>query len=196
MRNRALTIAAAALLAASAHAQAQDDFAGSQYKTSGVQIGAYLNGTSATYEQGDETDSGVGLTLRLGYGFGNRLSVFFAATGSSMDSGDYTLAHADFGARYLFADARLRPYVQGAFSGRALRFDFAGETLEARGAAPTVGAGLEYGLGRSAALDVGLNYTFGNYNEGRLSGGSWEDLGEDRIESGSARVDVGVVWRP
>jgi hypothetical protein len=39
----------------------------------------------------------------LGYGFGSRFSIFLAGTGSSMDSGDYKLAHADFGGRYLLS---------------------------------------------------------------------------------------------
>jgi hypothetical protein len=113
-----------------------------------------------------------------------------------MEDGDYTMGHFDLGVRYLLSTARFRPYVEGAFSGRAVSIDVFGETLEIRGAGPTVGGGLEYSFGRAAALDVGLAYTFGKYTEGRLGGGSWEDLGNESIKGTSARFNIGVVWRP
>jgi opacity protein-like surface antigen len=166
-----------------------------QYNTSGIQLGAYLTGIGASYEGGDETDSGGGLTFRIGYGF-SRFSIFAAATGASMDSGDYTLAHFDVGGRVLLADARLRPYLQAAFTGRAAEIDVLGENLQIRGAGPSVGGGLEYAFSRTAALDVGLHYTFGKYSEGRLNNGSWEDLGAEGMKSSTARFDVGVIWRP
>ncbi len=174
------------------HAQA---VAGS-YNNSGLQLGAYLNGTGATYEDVDETDSGSGFTVRVGYGFGNRVSLFLAGTGSSMESGDYTMGHADLGARYLFSEARLRPYMQAAISGRAAIVDLGSETLEMRGVGPSLGAGLEFGITRSAAIDLGLNYTLGRYTEARFRGNSWEDLGNDGMKSSSARVDLGLIWRP
>lgn len=166
------------------------------YKTSGVQLGAYLSGTGATYDGSDETDSGSGLTLRLGYGFNERISIYAAGTGASMEQGDYTLGHFDVGARFLVSQARLRPYLQAAYTGRAASIDIGGETLDIRGAGPSIGGGIEYAFGRAAALDVGLNYSLGSYSEGRLGGGEWEDFGSEDLSSTSARVDIGLIWRP
>jgi hypothetical protein len=191
MIGKILPAAIALALAAAAPAAAQE-----AYKTSGFVLGAYLTGAGVTVEDSDEADSGAGLTLRLGYGFGDRLAVYAAGTGSSMEDGDYNMGHFDLGLRYLLSTARLRPYAQGAISGRALVIPFLGTDLEARGSGVTFGGGLEYSFGRTAALDVGLDYTVGKYTEGRVSGEPWEDLGNESFSSNSARFNVGVVWRP
>jgi opacity protein-like surface antigen len=197
MKTRFIAAAAALclLMAGVATPASAQPFQTPAYKTSGFQLGAYLSGVGASYEESNETDSGGGLTFRLGYGFG-KFALYAAGTGASMESGDYTLAHVDLGARYLFTDSRLRPYLQAALTGRASEIGFLGNSIEVRGAGPTLGAGLEYGLGRSAALDLGLNYTFGKYTEARLNNGPWEDLGSEGTQSSTARVDLGVIWRP
>ena len=179
---------ALALVAAPAAAQ--------EYPTSGFVLGAYVTGTGITVEDGDEADSGRGLTLRLGYGFGNRFSAYVAGTGSSMEQGDYIAGHFDLGARYLLSTARLRPYVEGALSGQALSIPVQGVDFETRGAGLTAAGGLEYSFSRKAALDVGLGWTFGEYNEGRIDGGEWVDLEEESFSSTSARLSIGIVWRP
>jgi hypothetical protein len=187
--------AAAALLlvvAAPALAAAQD---GTE-RTAGFQLAAYVSGTGAMYEGADEADSGAGLTVRLGYGFTGRIAAYASASGASMESGDYTLAHADLGARFLLTDRRLRPYVQAALSGRAASIRIFDEVFEMRGVGPTVGGGFEYGVGRSAALDVGMSYTFGKFTETRFGGGPWEKIGSDAPGSSTVRLDVGMMWRP
>jgi hypothetical protein len=195
MKLRYAAVAACALLAWSP-AEAQTPLEGPEHSTAGFALGAYLNGTAASFEGGDGTESGGGLTLRLGYGFGSAFSVFVAGTGASMESGDYTLAHLDLGARYLLRTARLRPYVEGAVSAQNLRADLYGHTLEVRGGGPSVGGGLEYSFGRSAALDVGMRYTSGRFIKGRLVGEPWERLEGESFDATSARFDIGMVWRP
>jgi hypothetical protein len=68
---RTLVIAAVATAVATAPAAAQgpQESWPMDYKTSGLALGLSLNGTAATFEEGDETDSGGGIGFRLGYGF-------------------------------------------------------------------------------------------------------------------------------
>jgi hypothetical protein len=167
-----------------------------QYKTSGFQLGAALAGTGIQVEDADEAESGAGLSLRLGYGFTDRVSVFAQGTGASMEDGDYDLGHFDLGVRYLFSTARLRPYVEGGVGARAVQMEIGGTDVEVAGGALTLGGGLEYSFGRTAGLDVGLDYTFGEFNQGRLDGGDWEDLESESFSATSARFNVGIVWRP
>lgn len=167
-----------------------------QYKTAGFQLGAALNGTGLQVEDADEAESGGGLSLRLGYGFTPRVSVFAQGTGATMEDGDYSLGHFDLGVRYLFSTARLRPFVQGAVGGRAAQMELGGTDVELGGAALTLGGGLEYAFGRTAGLDVGLDYSFGKFDQARVDGGAWEDMGSESFSATSARFNVGVVWRP
>jgi hypothetical protein len=165
--------------------------------TSGLQLGVYLNGTSLSVQEEDDLESGGGIAARIGYGLPNGLSVFLGGTTARMDPGDYTLVHYDMGARYQFRNrARLRPYLEAAVSGNSVRFDFLGETIQMRGIGPTGGAGLEYGIGHSLALEAGLAYTFGRYTQARLSGERWEALDEDSFRTEAARFNLGIVWRP
>jgi opacity protein-like surface antigen len=188
--------AVACSLLAWSPADAQSPFEGPEHRTSGFVLGAYLNGTAASFEGEEQMDSGGGLTLRLGYGPSSALSVFLAGTGASMESGDYTMAHVDLGARYLLRTARLRPYVEGGVSAQNMKADLFGYTVEVRGGGPTLGGGLEYSFGRSAALDVGMSYTFGRFTRGRVVGEPWEKLEGESFSATSARFDIGMVWRP
>lgn len=207
MKSTVHAIACAAVLACAlstpAAAQMEEPIARS--KTAGVSLGVFANGSAATLEGSDEVDSGGGVTLSLGYGFTDNVSVFASVTGASVqpespdDASDYALAHADLGLRFAFASTRsaLRPFVQAAVNGRAASFDFGNEgTVDARGSGFTGGVGLSWFASPALALEAGLSYTIGKFDEGRVDDSDWVDLGDDALEINSTRVDLGVSWHP
>lgn len=174
------------------------------YKTGGLSLGLYLNGTSVSNEDNDDIESGGGASLRIGYGFPMGLTLFIQGTGANVTTAgnsddSYVMGHGDLGLRYGFrAFQKINPYVEAAFSGRT--FTYATGTqigdIDLRGAAFTGGAGVEIYLARSVALDLGLLYSVGEFNEGKTTGGSWEDLGSDALSVNTARFNLGLAWHP
>lgn len=168
------------------------------YDTGGLVLGAALNGVAVQTEDEEELESGGGLTLQGGYGFGP-LTVFLrlggdAVTGAS-GGGDYSLAHVDLGGRYhLGGTSRWQPFLEAAYSGRAVTFDAI--DLDARGAGITLGGGLFYFIAPAFSLGATLDYTFGDFEEARVSEGEWVDLGSDAFSVTTTRVDLGVNWHP
>jgi hypothetical protein len=166
----------------------------------GFSVGAYLNGTAATYEGDSTIESGAGLTLRLGYGFSTNFEVFAQMAGASLQHDGYTdrygVGHFDMGVHYNFSQAasKNRPYVFGALSGRALTMEVV--DLDLRGVAFTAGGGLRHFFNPALALDVNLGMTFGSLGEGRAGGGSWQDLGSDSIGMTTSRFNMGLSWHP
>lgn len=207
MKNIVRTFALAAALAStlSTTAAAQLDApAPLRSRTAGFNLGVYLNGSAVRVEDSDVIESGAGGTVHLGYGITENVSLFFRVNGAAIESddlpsGSYAMAHADIGARYSFlaSSSAWRPFIQGAFSGRAVSIDEGSAgTLEARGPGFTAGAGLEYFVTPRVALEAGLSYSFGKFNEGRLNGGDWTDFEDEAFDATSSRFDLGVSWHP
>jgi opacity protein-like surface antigen len=171
-------------------------------KTSGITLGVYLNGSSVKAEDQNESESGGGLSVRLGYGFSENLQLYAAGTGANIEYADaddtYGMGHFDLGARYMFGSGlnSARPYLNAAFSGRAASFDFGTETADLRGTGFTVGGGLEYFVNPSLAFEGGLDLTFGEFSEGRVGSGSWQDLGAESFRATSGRFNLGLAWHP
>jgi hypothetical protein len=169
-------------------------------KTEGFSVGLYLNGTAAQYEGDSTIESGGGLALRAGYGLSPNFDLFAQLTGASVQhdgmSDRYGVGHFDLGAQYNFgqAQARLRPYMFGALSGRAVSLDIV--NVDMRGAGFSFGGGLRYFFNPAFAVDANLGMTFGSLGEGRLAGGSWEDLGNDSVGMTSSRFNLGISWHP
>ncbi|HEU0054576.1 MAG TPA: outer membrane beta-barrel protein, partial [Longimicrobium sp.] len=193
MRNRVLSLAlAAALVPVFAVNAAAQEIVGELppvSKTRGFSLGAFLNASGVQVEDSD-AENGIGAGVQVGYGFGQHVTVFFRVTGTSVDSpgnaedDNYTLGHADLGARYSFGtfSSKLRPFLGGAFSGRALSFNLIeGGTLETRGPAFTGSGGLEYFLSRNFALEAALSIAYGEFNEGRYENSGWVDLEGDAL---------------
>lgn len=199
MTNPVRTLAAAALLAGALHTPAA-----AQSNTQGFSVGAFLNGSAAQVEDADEADSGGGLSLHLGYGVNESVSLFARVSGAAIEAegfaeDQYALAHFDLGARYSFGStaSRLRPFLQGAYSGRAASFDLGSEgTLDVRGSGFTGGGGLEYFVSPTMSIEGGLSFTSGEFNEGRLDGSEWVDLDDTSFDMTTTRVDLGVTWHP
>ncbi|HEY0037556.1 MAG TPA: outer membrane beta-barrel protein [Longimicrobium sp.] len=178
---------------------AQDAPAQQRFTTSGFQFTVGLTGAQSTIEEGESATTGIGISLHAGYGITRRLSLFAGGTGTTMESGKYALAHVDLGGRFLLSEAQLRPYLQAGWTGRLAREEipehFDDEVIQIRGAGPSVGAGVEYGVSPEAAVDVGLVYTGGDYTEGKITKDPWTDLGSDAFGARSLRFTVGVTAR-
>lgn len=171
------------------------------YKTDGLLLGLAANGTSIGGDDFEDAEAGAGLSLRLGYGFTPAIGIFLQATGANIQIADgggdsYALVHGDIGARFnVLPGRRINPFVEGAIGGRQFTYQVPelGD-LELRGAAYTLGGGAEIFLAQTVAVEIGLDYSVGDFNEGRL-GGEWEDLGGD-ISANSARFNLGLNWHP
>lgn len=207
MKNivRAFVLAAGMAGTAAAPAAAQfDDEPAARSNTQGFNLGLFLSSAAAIVEDSDEADAGRGLSLQAGYGFNDNVSVFTRLSAALIESegfvdDQYALAHFDLGLRYSFAGtgSAIRPFVQGAFSGRGASFDLGDEgQLDTRGNGFTGGVGLEYFFSPVLALEGGFSYTVGELNQGRLDGGEWTDLDDASIDLSSGRLDLGISWHP
>lgn len=182
--------------------------ASAQLSTSrGWSLGAHLQATSLTVEDSDAS-SGAGLGLRLGYGFNRIVTGFVHVDGSEIDivsgsaiSGAWSLAHAEVGARFHFANSLRRwvPYLETSVGARSVSIEDAvvnGDDLgkvSFNGAAVTVGAGLSTFLTRRLALDASMKWTGGEFTEVDVGSMSQRDLD---IDAASFRFGVGFVWWP
>jgi opacity protein-like surface antigen len=175
--------------------------------TRGLSLGLYLQGASLEVEGGDP-GSGGGGGLRVGYGFNRIVTGFVRFDGSKTDiedatvEGQWTLGHAEIGARFHFANSLRRwvPWLEAAAGGRAVSVSDAvveGEQETAdvtfSGGAFSLGGGLDVYLSQNWALDVGLAWTSGEFNE--IEVGAISASGLD-IDAQSFRFNVGVAWWP
>ena len=202
MKNIVRALALAATLSGALVTAASAQVVEPRSKTSGVNIGLFLNGSAVQVEDSEEVESGGGLGLHLGYGFNQRIQLFARANMANIEgsdgSGNYDMAHFDLGVRYSFGGAAsaLRPFVQGALNGRAAAFETVEGDLEARGPGFTAGGGLEYFFSRTVALEAGLAFSFGEFNEGRLGNSDWVDLENEAFGVTTTRFDIGVSFHP
>jgi hypothetical protein len=67
-------------------------------------------------------------------------------------------------------------------------------SIESRGAGVSLGGGVRYFFSPKLALDSGLRFTFGEFSEGRVGNGSWNDMGEYATSSTTTRFNVGVSY--
>ena len=201
-RMLALAAAVAGPLAA-APAAAQLDPIPLRSSTSGFNLGVFLNGSAIQAEDSDVVESGGGLGLHLGYGFSEAVSVFLRVDVASIRSedlaDDYAMAHADIGARFSFGQptSQFRPFLQLALSGRAISWDTGPQgDLQARGGGVSAGAGLEYFVSPTLAIEGGLHLSHGDFSEGRLGDGDWVEFGNESFSATSSRLDLGISWHP
>lgn len=173
--------------------------------TRGIFLNAHLNATGIGYDDDDfDTQSGGGLGVQFGYGVSNLVTLFLGVDGAVMSSDDvedaFTLAHVDAGAQFNFGRPRsaARPYGVVALTFRQATFDL-GEGNQAfevdfSGGGLTLGGGLKYFFSRVAALDVGLNLTFGQFNDVQVGGVTVQNALD--LNATSGRFVVGLSWFP
>lgn len=169
--------------------------------TNGFNIGLHLNGSSITIEEfgfDDETNSGGGGGLVLGYGFGERAALYLNFDGAAInadEADEYTLGHGDLGVLLHFGSpyAALRPYVDLGLTGRVATFQTDIGDVNISGGALTVGGGLKYFFTPGLALDAALKLSFGQFTEVELNGRT-ADI--DDIDANTGRFNIGLVWYP
>jgi opacity protein-like surface antigen len=191
MRSTCL-LAAAILVAAPSPGQAQES------STKGLMGNLHYSRTTLTSDQdGAEMDQGNGIGGRLGWGFTPNLTVYLGLEAAKLiegggAGGDYGLGHFDLGVTYNFgnSDRALVPYVEGAVGVRAIAYSTIAGDFQQLGTSFTLGGGVNYFLSRSTALQVGLNYTGGKFDNSTLDGDEVPDSG---MSASGVRVMVGFT---
>lgn len=181
---------------------------GAKSNTTKLFLGAELTGGSISSDEfGDDSESGAGLSLRIGYGFTSLFSIFLEGSGVniSADGETWVLGHGDLGARFHFSNERRSwaPFVEAAFTTRTgTREDFAltgpgGQVqrgkLEISGGAFTVGGGVLFFFGPKLALSTALKVSSGEFDTVTFNNVSVSGL---EVDATSARVNVGLSWFP
>ena len=190
---------AALLFVTSVHAQ--------ESTTRGFTLGVHASGASLTVENGDTNAAGGG-GIRVGYGLNRIVTLFAQFDGGQFDvsesdgiGGQWTMGHADLGARFHFANS-LRswvPYLQAAFSGRAVDVTDAvvdgtgSPDISFSGGALTLGGGLMAYFTETLALDVQLSWSGGEFTQVDIESIS---VGSLDIDAESSRFSVGIAWWP
>jgi opacity protein-like surface antigen len=196
-----LIIAAAFACSATASLHAQ------RSTSRGLSLGLHVQGVSLEVENGDAR-SGGGLGARVGYGFNRIVTGFIHVDGAQIDipegsdiTGTWSMAHAEIGARFHFANSLRRwvPYLETSIGGRAVTVDDAivNDTtvnkVSFNGGSFTLGGGLSVFFKKSVALDVSLKLTGGTFNEVDFGSVALRNID---IDASSARFGVGVIWWP
>jgi len=164
----------------------------------GLMLAGHLNGSALSPEGEEKVESGGGLGLAVGYGFNRMVTLYLGVDGASMNADrpedDYTLGQADLGVRvHLGGDSRAAVFfLDGALTGRVARYDVAGSNLDISGTGLSLGGGLEYFFSPGFALDVGLKFTFGSFDEISFEGET-ENID---ISATGTRLNLGVSWYP
>jgi len=178
--------------------------------TRGFLLGAHLGAATFQPESGNRSNAG-GAGIVIGYGVNRSLTLFFQADGAEFDvdsqgddlTGTWSMAHADLGIRYHFANSLRRwvPYLQGSFTARAVNLTdipevsvFAGEEVRFTGGALTLGGGVMFYTSRSFAVDLGLLFGGGRFTD--VTVGNTTQTGLVDIDAQSTRLNIGVAWWP
>ena len=158
----------------------------SPYSTRG--LGLSLSYNQSAVDGGGRGWNLGGAGLAASYGLGDRLSLF-----TRYDYG-YRSAHLDAGARYTFRGPAqaLRPYVELAATRVGSREGSIFQDVRQSGFGVTAGAGVEYFLGRSVSLDLGVLHSEGRYTSTVVEGTRLDGTGRFQ----SSRLNAGLRWRP
>ena len=181
--------------------------AGQKSTTRGLNLGAHLQAAALSVQE-EDGDGGGGGGIRVGYGLNRIVTLYIEADGVSVTSessdefqGTWALAHADLGVRFHFANT-LRswvPYLEVALGARAASVkdvESNGQTvgdITFNGGSFSFGGGIYAYFTQTFALDVGLKFSDGTFNEVDLGAVSLNNLD---IDATSTRFKVGIVWWP
>lgn len=162
----------------------------------GFHLAVYLNGSAIQYEDANDTESGGGVALALGWGINRTVTIYLRGSAAEVDMAGlndaYALAHFDLAARVHFRgpEAKVLPFVIAGASVRAAEIDLLGAPFSITGAGPTLGGGMAIFLNPSLAIDIGLTWTAGTFTEAEYRG-MREEID---ISATSTRFEVGVAW--
>ena len=175
--------------------------------TRGLHLGFHLQGASLSVEEADPSGGG-GAGVRIGYGINRIVTLYLEADGVAVEAGDpgnfsgsWTLAHAEFGARFHFANS-LRswvPFLDVAVGSRVASvkdveaLSQSWEDLNVTGGAFSLGGGIYAYFTETLAMEAAVKFSSGTFNEVDLGALSISNLD---IDAESARFKVGLVWWP
>jgi len=181
--------------------------AGQKSTTRGLHLGFHLQAASLKVENADPAGGG-GAGFRIGYGINRIVTLYLEGDGVKVEAGDpdifsgeWALGHAEFGARFHFANS-LRswvPFLEVGLGGRGATIDnvqalgLSWEDVNASGGCFTLGGGIYAYFTETLALEVDLKFSSGQFQEIHLGGISLNDLD---IDAQTSRFKVGVVWWP
>ena len=185
---------------APAHAQEET---GVKSNTERLFLQVSLDGQSLDYreEAFSDTDDGGGLSIRAGWGISPLVTLYAGIMGATMDGqtngitgNEYSWSGGELGVRLNFRSGRsLVPYANVALRGVAATEDDL--DLEFRGGGFTLGGGVSYFMTPAVALDLGLHFGGGRFDEvqvGRISNG----IDEDDFGYGEGRLSLGLTFYP
>lgn len=208
-----LTVLVQLVLSGLCEAHAQHQAPRTPSAPAGLMIGAHTTAALGTTirPSGEvtpfETAPGVGGGMRVGYAFTPRLMAWAGADIVKQGeetfgtTGSFALTHVEAGARYSFPilRQRVRPYLTASIAHRALSTtavdQVSGEKLDLgfSGTSFGAGAGVEYFLSPSMAIDGGVALSTGRLGTFKLEGHSADVPVEG---STSARLMAGLNWYP
>lgn len=183
MKKTVLTLAALALLVA-APLRAQ----------TGLFVGAQVTGASLNYKDAAQNlDFGSGIGLHAGLTLGSSLGVLVNYDKNTLGSsgGDTELGQWDLLGRLRFVGlGPLRTYLTAGVTGRTATsrfYDGASGDFDFSGTNPTAGLTAQMMLTSKLAVDGGVLWTLGKFNDTRGYNAS-------RVEATGSRVSVGVSY--
>lgn len=195
-------VGAALLLAAPSEAEAQRISS----KTSGLFLGAHIEGASLKVEDSDRSN-GAGGGAVAGWVFGNGLGVFAQFDQSNVDvrnqpntEGTWGITQFDAGLRYYFKrpESTVVPYLQGSGTYRDVRVEdipgSPGSVLDLTGLGFTAGGGVDLHVTPSVAFEFALLFTFGSLDDAEVDG--TPVTGFEGVSAQSSRFNLGLTWWP
>jgi len=194
--------------ASTAHAQQQTDSETMEAEqtvsfTEKWYFHAHLGARSQNIGNSDDTDGGGGFGLRVGYGVSPLVTLYLGADFAGMESetassqqffgDDYGLGTFELGAQFNFRrDKKLVPYFDAALIGVGSVVDENGREASIAGAGLGAGGGVKYFVSPEFAIDGGLYFSTGSYNELEVNGET-QDID---ASFNNGRLIVGVSWYP
>lgn len=183
MKRMVMAVVTLALLAAApAHAQ------------TGLFVGAQVTGASLSYKDAaQDLDFGSGYGVHAGLMLGSSLGVLVnydrTTLGSSL--GDTELGQWDLLGRFRFIGVGpLRTYLTAGITGRSTEsriYDGNTGDWDFSGTNPTAGLTGQFMVGSRLAVDGGVLWTFGKFND-------TPGYSASRVEATGSRVSVGVSY--
>ncbi len=169
--------------------------------------GFFLNGhvgPTRIVLESDDARLGFGLGGRVGYGFSERIALFFDFYGAGLedvaeerfpaDNDNAGLGSVDLGVQVFLSEigpgGPLVPYLTATYGAQALAFDDGSDEDTFTSAGPTFGAGARYYTTPNITLFADVRYTLGVFTQD-VSGDEIED-----VDARALRVVAGVVAYP
>lgn len=179
--------------------------------TSSLMANIHLTGMSLGREGGDTIESGTGAGGRIGWGVTRHVTIFVGGDHGRIDTeepgldGSFRLTVGDVGAIYNFrAGKSFVPYFEGAVTIRMLASTYSDTNpgppvtvrkldITSQGMAATFGAGFNYFFTPIWAVNLGINWSLGKFEDFKIDGTRAADTG---FNSTGARFHLGVTLYP